>query len=194
MVAQKPHKPNGIGRITRPRTEMEIFEDPKEWLRGFQEGWLGAYEKTGKFDWKKYPRPRNRFAPRGPGINLAESRLLFVTTAGAYLPASQKPFDAANPFGDYSIRQFPSSTPFEEISYAHEHYDQTYVKEDPQVLLPLRHLEDMVAEGKIGEIAPMVVSFSGYQPNIIRIVKEMIPAILNVARELHAEAALLVPA
>ena len=52
----------------------------------------------------------------------------------------------------------------------------------------------MVTEGAIGELAPSMVSFMGYQPDVSRVVDEMIPAILEVARAEGAQAALLVPA
>jgi D-proline reductase (dithiol) PrdB len=173
---------------------MEIFENPKEWLRSFQEGWLSHFEKTGEFDWKKYIRPRNLFAPGGSGIDLSKSRLLLISSAGAYLKEEQKPFDASNPLGDYSIRLIPSDTPLDQLAFAHEHYDGKFVAEDPQVLLPLQHLRDMVSDGLIGELAPVVVSFSGYHPNVIRVVKELIPAILSVAKQHRVEGTLLVPA
>ena len=178
----------------RPTTEMEIIENPKEWVKSFQEGWMAKIKKTGKFDWKQYISPKNRSAPSGKRVDLSKSRLLLISTAGGYLHESQKPFEASSKFGDYSIRLFPSDTPFEALSYAHEHYDHQYIDKDPQVLLPLRHLEDMVSKGIIGEISPNVVSFSGYQPNVIRVVKEMIPEIVEVALRDQVNAALLVPA
>ena len=119
---------------------------------------------------------------------------MFITTAGAYLADAQQPFDAPNPLGDYTIRQFPVDTPFEALAYAHEHYNHTDVNADPQVLLPLRHLEQMVAEGKIGELAPSVISFSGYHPDIVRVVNKLTPAILDVAKAEKPDAVLLVPA
>jgi hypothetical protein len=68
------------------------------------------------------------------------------------------------------------------------------VEEDSQVLLPLRHLEDLVQEGVIGELAPSVVSFCGFQPDVERTMTEMIPAILAAAKAEEVDAALLVPA
>lgn len=173
---------------------MEILEKPLEWFKEFQEGWLAHLEKTGETDWSKYVRPRNLLAPSGPGINLAESRLLLISSAGGYLKDNQERFDEDNNLGDYSLRVFPFNTKFEELNYAHTHYNHNYITEDPQVLLPLRHLEDMQEEGLIGELAPNVVSFSGYQPNVIRIVKELIPKIVKAAKEMDVRAALLVPA
>jgi hypothetical protein len=186
-------KHNTASLQPRPNSELSIIENPLEWLKDFQRGWLATYEKTGKPDWKTYNRPRNHFAPSGPGVNLAKSRLMLISTAGGYLADEQRPFDEQNPLGDYSIRVIPSDTPLPEIKYAHTHYDHKYVDEDPQVLLPLKHLEDMVGEGFIGEVAPVFVSFSGYQPNVIRVVKEVVPAIIRVAKEHAIQAALLVP-
>jgi len=173
---------------------MEIVENLREWEATFRSGWLAHYEQTGQIDWSLYNRPHNKIAPAGPGIDLSKSRLALISTAGAYLRASQAPFDAPDPLGDYTIRLFPSSTPFSEIAYAHEHYDHTAVNADPQVLLPLRHLENMVAEGLIGALAPSLISFSGYQPDLRRVVDELIPAILDVAKAEEIDAALLVPA
>jgi hypothetical protein len=119
---------------------------------------------------------------------------MVITSSGAYLPEEQAPFDAAHPLGDYGIRLFPSSTPLEELAFAQDHFDHEAVDEDPQVLIPLRHLDELVAEGAISELAPSVISFMGYQPDVARVVDEMIPAIVQAARAEAVRAALLVPA
>ncbi len=172
---------------------MEILENRAEWEAAYRAGWLAHWQKTGTFDWQQYNRPQNGPLPPTPGVDLSQSRLLLVSTAGGYLPDTQAPFDAANALGDYTIRLFPSDTPFAALAYAHEHFDQTAVTSDPQVLLPLRHLAGMVEEGLIGELAPSVISFMGYQPDLARVVDELIPAILFAAQDLQAQAAILVP-
>jgi D-proline reductase (dithiol) PrdB len=171
-----------------------VWENREQWLAGFHDGWLTHLEQTGTIDWKKYPRPRNRTSPSGPGVDLAQSRLMLITSAGVYLRDRQEPFVAADPLGDYGLRLFPSSTSLDDLAIAHDHYDQEAVRQDPQVLVPLRHLEGLVAEGAVGELAPNVVSFMGYQPNVARAVDETIPAILDAARADDVQAALLVPA
>ncbi|MDH5508250.1 MAG: glycine/sarcosine/betaine reductase selenoprotein B family protein [Anaerolineae bacterium] len=178
---------------TRPSIEIEVFENPKEWLKDFQAGWLHEYEKTGQFNWQIYPRPHNRFAPSGPGVALASSRLLLITSAGAYLPASQPPFDSANPLGDYTTRQLPVSSAFHHISFAHQNIDRQFLQADPQVALPLHHLADLVQQGIIGDLALNMVSFMGYQPNILRVAKELIPDILKIAKAQQVDAALIIP-
>jgi hypothetical protein len=172
---------------------MEILENREQWQISFKESWLAHYQQTGTIDWDLYPHPRNSTAPSSPGIAVSKSRLMLVSSAGGYLPDQQEPFDAANLLGDYSVRLFPSSTPLEALGFAHEHYDLTAVKQDPQVLLPLRHLEDLVNEGAIGELTPSVASFMGYQPDVTRVVDETIPPIVKSALSEKADAVLLVP-
>lgn len=138
-------------------------------------------------------RPKNSVAPAGRRVELSRSRLALISTAGGYLPATQAPFDAANPLGDYTIRRFPSAAPLSEIAYAHDHYDHTAVDADPQVLLPLGHLAELVAEGQIGALTPNVISFMGYQPDVGRVLDELIPAIRAAVQAEGADAALLVP-
>ena len=147
---------------------MEIVENLAAWETRFKSGWLAYYERTGEVDWGLYKGPRNMTAPAGPAIKLSESRLILISTAGGYLRGSQEPFDASNDLGDTSIRLFPSSTPLDALAYAHEHYDHDAADADPQVLLPLRHLDDLVAES--------------------------VPQVLEAALASGADAALLVPA
>jgi hypothetical protein len=172
---------------------MSILENSDQWKEDFKQGWLAHFQRTGTFYWDTYIRPRNQNPIPGPGLDLKTSRLMLISSAGGYLPASQQPFDAGNPLGDYSIRTFPATTPFDQLSYAHEHYDHTAVDVDPQVLLPLEHLRKMVSDGEIGELTDGV-SFMGYQPDASRLVEETIPELLKIAREEGAQAALLVPA
>lgn len=173
---------------------MEILEDRRGWLRKFQEGWLAHYQETGEEDWSRYNRPTNKEIPAGQGLEPSESRLLLISTAGGYLEGEQEPFDAEDPYGDYSVRTFAHSTPLDRIAFAHDHYDHGAVDQDPEVLLPMRHLEELARGGEIGELAESVISLMGYQPYATRTVDETIPAVVSKAKGLEAEAALLVPA
>lgn len=173
---------------------MEILENRERWLKEFREGWLAHYQQTGEFDWKRYNRPTNHQIPGGPGIALDQSRLILITSAGSYLKDEQEPFEAEDPLGDYSLRLYSSSIDLDELAFSHTHYEHSAVEQDPQVLVPLRHLNQMVNNGLIGELAPTVISFMGYLPLATRLVDETIPAILEVARQERADAALLVPA
>lgn len=173
---------------------MAILEKREQWLKTFEEGWLAYYKANGHLEWDLYNHPRNEGEISGPGVDLSTSRLLFISTAGSYVRDEQEPFDAANIMGDFTIRAYPVATPFEQIAIAHDHYDHQYIEADPQVLLPLRHLEDMVAEGVIGSLADVMISYTGYQPNMTRVIDELLPPMLAIAKEQAVDAALFVPA
>jgi D-proline reductase (dithiol) PrdB len=172
---------------------VEILENRAAWEATFNAGWLAHFHATGETKWDLYNRPDNKEAPAGQGIDLSRSRLLLISSAGGYLRHRQEPFNAPDPLGDYAIRTFPVDTDPAAIAFAHDHYDHSAVNEDQQVLLPLAHLRDLVAEGVIGELAPSVVSFMGYQPVIPRVLDQTIPALLAVARAEKVDGALLVP-
>lgn len=172
---------------------MKIIENRDQWTDDFRSRWLEHLTRTGEIDWKLYRYARNRETITTGGIDPKLAKLLLVTTSGAYLNTSQNAFDATNPQGDYTIRTFPVATPFGDLAYAHEHYDHTARKQDPQVNLPLAYLTEMVNAGELGGIADQVVSFSGYQPNVDAVAETMIPEIRKIAAETKAQAALLIP-
>ena len=173
---------------------MDILEQRSEWYEQFKAGWLAHYQSTGSIDWSLYNRPDNKTEVGGKGIDLSQSRLLFISSAGGYLPATQQPFDAEHDVGDYSIRTIPSDSKLDTIDYAHTHYDHTSRIADPQVLMPLEHLADLVDAGEIGELTPNMINFMGYQPDLSQLLDETIPAIIEVAKAEEADGALLVPA
>lgn len=172
---------------------IEILENKAQWSEEFRAGWLAHRKETGISDWRIYNRPENVLTPGSPGITLTESRLLLISSAGGHLVGRQKPFDAASAYGDYSIRIFPVSTQLEAVAFAHDHYDHDFVDRDPQVVLPLRHVEQIEADGNIGGLAPSVISFMGYQPDSARVVDEVIPEIVSHAQTNNVQAALLAP-
>ena len=175
---------------------MEILEDLAGWKAEYEQRWLAHYKETGEMDWRNlYNRPKNQTAPSGAGIDLSQSRLMLITSAGSYLQDSHKPFNTNKPdLGDYTIRTYPTSTSFEALAFSHGFYDHTAVNEDPQVLVPLRHLEALTAEGVVGELAPSVISFCGWLPDVERTINELIPQIVEAAKAEKIDGALLVPA
>lgn len=172
---------------------MEILENRAEWLAEYQSNWLKTFEETGEIIWKLYNLPRNKEVPGTAGVDVSQSRLLVVTSGGFYVAGEQEPFDAENDLGAYDIRMLPSDATAADLAIAHTHYDHTAVNEDLDVLVPLSHLHQMVADGAIGELAPAVVSFMGYQPDATQVVDVTTPAIVEVAKAQQADAVLLVP-
>jgi len=172
---------------------MTIVDKEKDWTQKFESGWLKNFIDTKSIDWKLYKYVKNEKGVPGKAVNLSEANIMLVTSSGAYLPSRDKPFNAANLLGDYTIRTFPSSTPLDELEYAHDHYDQTAVRDDPQVLLPLTHLRSFVDEKIVGGLSETVISFMGYQPWVGRVVKKTIPAIKKIIHREAVDAVLLVP-
>jgi D-proline reductase (dithiol) PrdB len=172
---------------------IPILEDPLGWATRYRAGWLKHHQDTGQFDWKLYEKPSNTQPIVGGAVTLSQSRVVLITSAGGYLRNQQDAFDAPHPYGDYSIRLIPTNTPLHQIAIAHDHYDHQFVDADPQVLLPLRHLEDLAREGIIGSVAANVISFMGYQPDAARVVDELVPQIVEAVYAERADAALLVP-
>ncbi|MSP14567.1 MAG: hypothetical protein EXR62_16630 [Chloroflexi bacterium] len=173
---------------------MEILENRDQWYETYKHGWLAHFQVSGETNFKLYTRPKNETSPAGPGIDLRQSRLIYISSAGGYLPASQEPFDAPSPLGDYSIRLIPTDTPLDRLAFAHTHYNHEAVNLDPQVQVPLRHLEELRAESVIGSLTPAMINFMGYQPDATRVIDEMIPHILEAVRAQGAQGALLAPA
>ena len=84
---------------------MEILEGLEDWSARFRAGWLTHFRQTGETDWKRYPAIRNRTAPAGLPIDLSASRLMLITSSGAYLRGEQEPFGTENRLGDYTSAQ-----------------------------------------------------------------------------------------
>ena len=80
-----------------------------------------------------------------------------------------------------------------DISIAHSHYPHDNVNKDRQVLIPLRHLEEMVAEGKIGSLAKTFISYAGYQPVASRVEDELLPQVREAVAAERPDVVLLVP-
>ena len=173
---------------------MEILENAQSWKQRYEEKVIQPYLESGEFDFINYKFARNEATPGAKGISLSSAKLLFISSSGAFQPIKHETFNAGNAMGDYSIRQIPTGANLAEINYAHEHYDHTYVNQDPGVLIPLPFLKNKVKSGELGGLTSRWVSFMGYQPDAYRVATEITPAVVEAAREMHTTAALLVPA
>jgi glycine/betaine/sarcosine/D-proline reductase family selenoprotein B len=173
---------------------MAVVDDREGWRAAFEAGWLKTYTETGELDWANYNLPRNTTSVEGPAIDLKAAKLAVISTGGFYIEGEQEPFDEPDLHGRYDIRLLPIDARTEDFSISHTHYDHTAANEDRQVLLPIGHLKAMVEAGEIGELAPSIVSFMGYQPDVTRVEDETIPAVLSAVQSMGADAAILIPA
>jgi len=143
------------------------------------------------FEWNQFDEPSR---PRPLAVGVREARVALVSTAGAYLPATQEPFVLRSPLGDDSFRVIPGEATRDEISLAHVGYDIRRAAEDLDTVFPLNLLRDFAAQEMIGSVAPRHAAFMGYIPKTARLLTEIGPEVARIFRDDHVDLAILVPA
>lgn len=121
----------------------------------------------------------------------AGARIAVLTTGGFHLP-DQPRFDCDR--GDPSFRRLPAGVDLATLEISHTHYDTRDARKDPNILLPLDRLRELVAEGALGSLAPTQWSMMGYVPQVDVLVEETAPAIAEGMRSEEVDLALLTPA
>jgi len=129
---------------------------------------------------------------------LRECTVALVSTAGVArnddLPFDQEG-ERRNPWwGDPTYRTIPRGTTETEVKLYHMHIDTRFGQEDLDVVLPMRRLGELAAEGLIGRPADIHYSIMGYQLRPEALLNETAP---EIARDMNArgvDAAALVPA
>lgn len=124
---------------------------------------------------------------------LRDATIAVITSGGLYIEGEQKPFQAADVYGDPDIRLIPDETPYQRLRIAHDHYDHTVPEQDLHTIDPVDHLKTLQREGLIGEVYSPQISFQGYIPVWTRVFKQLIPAVLNQLRDKPIDGVLLVP-
>jgi D-proline reductase (dithiol) PrdB len=94
-------------------------------------------------------------------VPLARATVALVTTAGVHR-VSDPPFDMADPDGDPSVRVIPADTPGAALTITHRYYDHRAADRDLNVVLPVDRLRELVAEGRVGALAPRIYGFMGH--------------------------------
>jgi hypothetical protein len=120
---------------------------------------------------------------------LAEASIALLTSAGAYVDGIQQPFDLDRErreptWGDPTYRLIPRSATG--LAMAHLHVNDEDFRRDPEVALPLRRLDELVADGAVGSSVDEHVSVMGYQGDLAAWREETGPAIVA---HLHAQSA-----
>jgi hypothetical protein len=127
---------------------------------------------------------------------LAESSIALLTSAGAYVPGDQPPFDLERErreptWGDPTHRLIPRHAPA--LAMAHLHVNDDDFRTDPDVALPLRRLDELVADGTVGASIAEHVSVMGYQGDLTIWRVETAPAIVDHLRSQGADGIVLAP-
>lgn len=147
--------------------------------------WVGREGQRTPIPWAPLPKP------------LADCTVALVTTAGV-ARLDDVPFDQErerrNPWwGDPSWRFVPQGTTEAEVGLYHMHIDTRFGREDLDVVLPMRRLAELAAEGVVGRPADVHYSTMGYQlrPEVLE--GQTAPAIAREMKARGVDAAILVP-
>jgi len=137
------------------------------------------------------------WAPLAP--RLAQARIALLTSAGLYLEGDQEPFDSERErreptWGDPTHRVLPASVAGRGLGMSHLHVNPDDVLADPEIALPLEGLSALVAEGRVGAVAPSHYSVMGYQEAGLAGWREQTaPAIISALRDEAVDGMVLAP-
>jgi len=125
--------------------------------------------------------------------SLSQTRLTFVSSAGVQ-PRGTMPFDVVHPVGDFSFRRVPSAARVSDLEIHQIKYPTSGALRDLNVIFPIERLQELTAEGTVGELTPNFFSFIGYQMDPERFERTLAEDIADAVVADGAEAALLCPA
>ena len=159
-----------------------------------------SYDKPASFAYDDTP-----FTPLSKP--LGQMKLGLLTSSGHFVAG-----DDPRPFGKENMTQFeamvriqeflreaptlstiPMGTPPENLRVRHGGYDVNGAAADPNVVLPLAHLQAVAAEGVIGELAENAYSFVGASAQT-PLLKRNAPQWAEMLKQQGIEGMLLVPA
>ncbi len=143
-------------------------------------------EPTRPSPWTPLPRPLERCT------------VALVSTAGV-ARRDDVPFDEErereNPWwGDPTVRRIPRETTGREVEIHHLHIERRFAREDLDVVLPLRRLDELVASGTVGASAPTHYSLMGYILDPTELIRDTTPRLVAAMKAEGVEAVVLVPA
>lgn len=120
---------------------------------------------------------------------LSEARLGLIASGGIYRHG-QVAFTHKD---DVTHREIPTDVDTGELRVTHFAYDQEDARRDPNVIFPIDTLRTLVAEGTVGELAPLALTFMGGIYSQRRLAAELIPVLVERTLDLEVDAVLLVP-
>ena len=167
-----------------------------QWAPLDPEEYRSDYEKWVEFVAVNHHGSNNRtndevaFAPLAKP--LSESRVALVTSAGAHLP-DQEPFHTATVAGDSTFRMIPNDVDLSTLQFSHTHYDTSSAEQDPNVVLPITRLAELVEQGRLGEASPFHIAMMGFNPDPSAIADETAPAVAKALVDADVDVALISP-
>jgi D-proline reductase (dithiol) PrdB len=92
---------------------------------------------------------------------LDRCRIALVTTGGVH-SKNQKPFDMSDKNGDPSYRELPSDINVAQLTITHDYYNHADALADPNLVLPIEPLRQLLHQGLIGSVGSRFYSFMGH--------------------------------
>lgn len=176
---------------------MEIIENANEWRDHYARWWQqerAAFAGSGKDVGDKYPWATNKRAPFVPARRaLPMLNLALISSAGGYIDGTE-PFQLSARGGDMSFREIPVEVEAGDLKWGARGYDPKGVEEDMNAQVPIERLFEFESNGIIGQLNPVFWSFCGFITDAERMVREMIPGLIERVRRYEVQAALLIPA
>ena len=163
--------------------------DPYRYLpfmsRRVMQAWAAREQPPERVAWSPLKKP------------LADCRVALISSAGIAL-RSDRPFDQQgerdNPWwGDPSWRELPADITADDVRFYHLHVDSAPAEEDLDVVLPLRRLHELAAEGTIGGVSPRHFSIMGYILDTSELVGVTAPELAGALIQDRVDLVLLVP-
>lgn len=118
---------------------------------------------------------------------LNKCKVGFATAGGIHMK-SQKPFHTA---GDFTFREIPIDTPSSELMVTHGGFDNSDINKDVNAMLPIDRLRELLDEGFIGSLSPVLVGFMGGGGNVEKFRGETGPAIAKIFKNAGVDVVLL---
>jgi D-proline reductase (dithiol) PrdB len=129
---------------------------------------------------------------------IRKTSFALMTSAGISMK-SDPPFDVAREtrepaWGDPSSRYIPASAGEDDIDVNHLHINTDYIKQDINVMLPLKRFQEFEKEGIIGRLASTCYSYYGFQMDPTELLEDTMPRVADQMQVENVEAVLLTPA
>ena len=133
-------------------------------VRGSERGIRMLVKKMAKEKFQtEYPMPVfDRVAPNPPVLDMKHAKIAVVTSGGIVPQGNPDHIESssATKFGKYSIEGMERMDK-KDFMTIHGGYDRAFVTEDPNLVIPLDTLRQLVKEGEIGSLAEYFYATTG---------------------------------
>jgi D-proline reductase (dithiol) PrdB len=148
-----------------------------------REGWDPEFEflAADTIPWMELPAP------------LDETRVALISTGGIHVKGDEPFRTMEDPMGDMSFRAIPHGTGPDGLALDAEYVDEKYVKHDLEVALPMKALERLHEEGRVGQPAVNHFSFTGGIVHPLPGLAESAEKLAGILREDGTGVVLLLP-